>query len=210
MTGIDYKDEFDEAEIQHELFKGVFTENKTVGVLSGIKSGSMNVLKTLHHVCFKNVKSTCRKKLLDAAELWRESLNQLTVEATTRKKFGKQDISEYNGLSEIYDMSIVMFDVKLMLTPYKLNLCLIPQLLEGGYIESPFNQLCEGTEKSKHHVHRDFQQKTMRGGGTVRHADPMFLEIFFSFSVLVFVCQFWKASLPNSSHFVISGCLLNP
>ena len=182
ITGIADMYELAEAGVQHELFEGVFSENKTVGALSGTKSASMNVLKNLHPNSFENIESPCQMKLLVAAELWRKSLNQLTVLMRTRKKFEEQDFSDYKYWSEIhYHISIVLFDVKLGLTPYRLKLCLIPQLLEGGYIESPFNHLCEGPEKSNHHVHRDFQQKTMRGGGTVRHADPMFLEMFFTF-----------------------------
>ena len=34
-------------------------------------------------------------------------------------------------------------------------------------------------------MHRDFQQKTMRGGGSIYHADPMFLEMYFAFCSLL-------------------------
>ena len=66
--------ELAEAGVQHELFEGVFSENKTVGALSGTKSANMNVLKNLHPNSFENIESPCQMKLLVAAELWRKSL----------------------------------------------------------------------------------------------------------------------------------------
>ena len=68
------------------------------------------------------------------------------------------------------------------LTPYKLKLLIIPQLIESGHIKFTWNQLCKSMEKSNHHAHRDFHAKTMRGGGNVNTQDPMFLEPFFSFA----------------------------
>ena len=121
--------ELAEAGVQHELFEGVFSENKTVEALSGTKSASMNVLINLHPNSLTNfdLESPCQMKLLVAAEPWRKSLNQLTVLMRTRKKFEEQDFSDYKYWSEIhYHISIVLFYVKLGLTPYRLKLCLIP------------------------------------------------------------------------------------
>ena len=107
-----------EAGVQHELLAAVFSENKTVGALSGTINASMNVLKNLHPNSFKIVESPCQIKLSVAAGLWRKSLNQLTVQMRTRRKFEEQDISDCKYWSEIhYHTSIVLFDVKLGLTP---------------------------------------------------------------------------------------------
>ena len=75
ITGNADMDELSEAGVQHELFEGVFTEIKTVEALSGTKSASMNVLKNPLLDSFKDVESRCHMKLLDAAELWRKSVN---------------------------------------------------------------------------------------------------------------------------------------
>ena len=145
ITGIAEMSELAEAGVQHELFQDVFTENKTVGSLNGSKGNSMSVLKRLHPDSFQNVEKPEQMRLLDAAELWRKSLNQVTILIRTRRKFTEQDLIDYKYWVEIYyQISIVLFDVKLGLTPYKLKLCLIPQLIESGYIESPYNHLCEG------------------------------------------------------------------
>ena len=84
--------ELAEAGVQHELFQDVFTENKTVGSLNGSKSNSMSVLKRLHPDSFQNVEKPEQMRLLDAAELWRKSLNQVTILIRTRRKFTEQDL----------------------------------------------------------------------------------------------------------------------
>ena len=61
-----------------------------------------------------------------------------------------------------------------------------PALVESGYITTPWHHICEGLEKSNHHAHKDFQTRTMRGGGLLHHQDPMFLEGMFSY------CKFLK------------------
>ena len=61
---------------------------------------------------------------------------------------------------------------------------MMPQILEGGFVERPFakcDHMCERLEKSNHHANRYFQTKTMRGGGKHYHKDPLFLQLPSSF-----------------------------
>ena len=78
------------------------------------------------------------------------------------------------------------------LSPYKLKLPLIAQLVESGYIKKPWNHICEGLEKSNHNANRNFQSRTIRGGGSIYHQDPLFLDTAFSF------CRFLDISSTSS------------
>ena len=80
---------------------------------------------------------------------------------------------------------------------------LFPSLVASGHIETPWNHICEGLEKSNHHANKDFQTRTMRGGGCMYHQDPMFLECFFSY------CKFLKlASTRNLDGLQEAACQL--
>ena len=65
------------------------------------------------------------------------------------------------------------------------ELVTIPQIVEGNFVVSPWNHICEGLEKSNHHASKDFHTRTMRGGGKMCNHDPLFLERFFSFCKLL-------------------------
>ena len=82
---------------------------------------------------------------------------------------------------------------ELGLTPYKLNLFLMPQLVVRNFIRSPWEHLCETLEKSNYHANKEFQSSTMRGGGRLHNHDPLFLEMFFLF------CSFIKSGKRTSS-----------
>ena len=58
---------------------------------------------------------------------------------------------------------------------------LIPQIMDAGFVRSPWHHMCEAMEKSNHHAHKDFQTKTMRGGEKLYNPDPLFYEGFFSY-----------------------------
>ena len=62
---------------------------------------------------------------------------------------------------------------------------LFPQIFESGFIQRPFDHVCESLAKSSHNANRDFQTKTMRGGGKIYHKDPLFLESSSSFMKFV-------------------------
>ena len=55
------------------------------------------------------------------------------------------------------------------------------QLAKSGFIQRPFDHMCEGLEKSIYRANRDFRTKTMRGGGKIYHKDPLFPESLSSF-----------------------------
>ena len=72
------------------------------------------------------------------------------------------------------------------LTPFKLKLFLMPHLVVSNFIRKPWKHLCEALEKSNHHANKDFQSRTMPGGGRLHNKNPLFIEMFFSF------CKFIK------------------
>ena len=55
----------------------------------------------------------------------------------------------------------------------------MPQLVVSIFIRSLCEHLCEALEKSNHHANKDFQSRTMRGGGRLHNQDPLYLEIYF-------------------------------
>lgn len=75
-------------------------------------------------------------------------------------------------------MSLILFN---QISPYKAKLLLIPQLIEKGHIKNTWNHLTESLEKSNHHAQKLFHGKTMRRGGNIYHADPIYMELFQSF-----------------------------
>ena len=117
----------------------------------------------------------------DLAELLRRSLNESIRHLRDQHQFDKNAFSR--AAETYYQVSLMLFgdNESYGLTPYKLKLMLIPQLLDAGHIQLPYNHLTEATEKSNHHAHKLYSTKTMRGGGLLRHEDPVFLDIYFSF-----------------------------
>lgn len=67
------------------------------------------------------------------------------------------------------------------LTPYKLKMMLFSNL-SGDQVHTPWNHMCEGLEKSNHHANKDYQAKTMRGGGKGWNLDPNLMDCLFSFN----------------------------
>ena len=98
------------------------------------------------------------------------------------KARGDFNAIEYKKRAETYyQVSILIFGEQ-GLTPYKLKLLLMPQLVVSNFFRSPGEHLCEALEKSNHHANKDFQSRTMRGGGRLHNHDPLFLEMFFFLS----------------------------
>ena len=121
----------------------------------------------------------------DACELLRSSLNRCAI-LLRSEQFDAQCYKEW---AEIYYQTSILLFGECSLTPYKLKLAMMPQIVEGGFVERPFDHMCEGLEKSNHHANRYFQTKTMRGGGKIYHKDPLFLELSSSFG------KFLRASI---------------
>ena len=113
----------------------------------------------------------------DACELLRSSLNQCVL-CLRAEEFNCGTFVKW--AETYYQINILLFG-HAGLTPYKLKMMIFPQLVENGFILRPFDHMCEGLEKSNHHANRDFQTKTMRGGGKIYHKDPLFLESSSSF-----------------------------
>ena len=178
-----------------DLYEGVWGELIIAGTGSTIHANSVRVLKLMFPTLFnkKNPnKPNSRPTYIsatDACELLRKSLNQCII-ALRRSRDGL-DVDEFSKWAEAYyQCSLLLFGEE-GITPYKLKLTLIPPLIASGYIRSPWLHMCEGLEKSNHHAHKDFQTRTMRGGGWIYHQDPMFLEIFFSY------CKFLKLAVAS-------------
>lgn len=171
-----------------DLFEGVWDNELVIGT-GEVHGNCVAVLKEIFPELFTKVNpikpndSTRYITTFDASELLRSSLNKC-VSLLRASKEGL-DVQEFNKWAETYyQTSLLLFGEK-GLTPYKLKMMLFPTLVESGYIQTPWYHMCEGLEKSNHHAHKDFQTRTMRGGGSVYHQDPLFLELFFSYAKLV-------------------------
>ncbi len=135
-----------------------------------------NVLKPGEHATYIS--------MFDASELLRKSLNVCSILLRESRECFEYIIFNY-WAETYYQCSLLIFGEK-GLTPYKLKLTLFPPLIRSGYIQNPWYHMCEGLEKSNHHAQKDFQTRTMRGGGQMHNQDPMFLELLFSY------CKFLK------------------
>ena len=117
----------------------------------------------------------------EACELLRSSLNRCAI-LLRSEQF---DAQCYKKWAEIYYQTSILLFGECSLTPYKLKLAMMPRIVEGGFVERPFDHMCEGFEKSNHHANSCFQTKTMRGGGKIYHKDPLFLELSSSFGKFI-------------------------
>ena len=156
------------------------TSDKTV-------ANSIDVLKVLHPILFTKEDPKAKGKLsittLDASELLRKSLNRcITILRSSKESF---NVIDFNFWAKTYYQTSLILFAEHGLTPYKLKLVTIPQILEGNFVASPWNHNCEGLERSNHHASKDFHTRTMRGGGKMCNHDPLFLESFFSFCKLL-------------------------
>ena len=73
----------------------------------------------------------------------------------------------------------------------------------SNFIRSPWEHFCVALKKSNQHAYKDFQSRTMRGGGRLHNQDPLFLEMFF-FSF----CKFIKSGKCTRSFLNNAGDLL--
>lgn len=169
------------ANIRCDLFDGVWSHSDLLEGCNDNNLKSVTVLRELHPKLFtRQYKSESNYiSFLDLAELWRCSLHKMSV---LLRNGNGLDVEEYKFWAETqYQVSLTLFPSDLAITPYKVKLMLIPQLLDAGYIKNPWDHMTEGLEKSNHNSNKSFQTKTMRGGGKLYHHDPMFLDMYFSF-----------------------------
>ena len=164
------------------LFEDVWDPKNDV-VIGSESAASAQILKQLLPELFDKPHpndKTCANLYIsktDACELLRSSLNRCAI-LLRSEQF---DAQCYKKWAEIYYQTSILLFGECSLTPYKLKLAMMPQIVEGGFVERPFDHMCEGLEKSNHHANRYFQTKTMRGGGKIYHKDPLFLELSSSF-----------------------------
>jgi hypothetical protein len=177
------------------LYDGVWANEIVSGSNNPHHARSVKVLKSKYPHLFNKQNSQKHNdnasyiSTFDACELLRLSLNKCVL--LLRNSKGGLNIEEFSDWAEThYQASILLFGPK-GLTPYKLKLLLIPRLVQSGFIKNPWNHLCEAMEKSNHHAHKDYQTRTMRGGGTIHNRDPLYMENFFSF------CKFLRM-IPDS------------
>ena len=155
------------------LFDGVFSATDLIKFDKS--ENSHIVLSRLHPDLFQDGQVS----LLKVAELWRRSLNILITLLRCRKQF---NASEYKKWSETYyQVCLVFFPKQEALTPYKVKLLLINQIMEQGYIKNPWNHMTESLEKSNHQSQKVFYAKRMMGGGKLYQWDPMLLNLYFGF-----------------------------
>lgn len=176
-----------------ELYDGVWTDEIVAGTANSLFANSVSVLREMFPELFNKINplkpsdGATYISTYDASELLRRSLNRCAT--LLRDSKAGLLLPEYSKWAEAYyQTSLLLFGEK-GLTPYKLKLTLFPSLVKSGFIQSPWFHMCEGLEKSNHHAHKDFQTRTMRGGGTMHSQDPMFLELCFSF------CKFLKLAI---------------
>jgi hypothetical protein len=192
----------DAAELQEasneivELYDGVWS-NEILSGTSTTFANSVNVLRSMFPELFNKINpvkpndGATYMSVYDASDLLRRSLNRCVFLLRTSKD--GLDIDGFSHWAEAYyQTSLLLFGEK-GLTPYKLKLTLFPSLVKSGFITSPWFHMCEGLEKSNHHAHKDFQVRTMRGGGLIHHQDPLFLECCFSY------CKFLKLAVRNKA-----------
>ena len=183
LLAIAHRDEFgSDSGIQSNLFDNVFKENE---YLVG-HPANLETLKLCHKTLFKHevlLEDKTKRYLMskyDAAELWRQSLNNMNIILRGSKNgFPQKLIDEYNFWAETYyHISMAFFGE---VTPYKVKILLVPKLVESGCIRSPWDHLTEAMEHSNHRAHQFYHQKTMRGGGKLLHVDPMLQDLVLSF-----------------------------
>ena len=106
--------------------------------------GAAKVLKSLHpHLFDKRDPINPRNEerymsVFEACELQRQSLNQCAILLRSQGTF---DVDTHKRWAETYfQINLLLFGRK-GLSPYKLKLPLIAQLVERGYNERPWNHL---------------------------------------------------------------------
>ena len=117
-------------------------------------SNAFSVLKNMHLRISKSDKVTTN----DCATLLQHSLNKCTMYLRLSKN--GLNTEQVKFWPESYYQSLLLFPGKNGLTPYKLKMLLIPQIMDTWFVQSPWHHMCEAMEKSNHHAHKDFQTKT--------------------------------------------------
>ena len=164
----------------------------------------LEFLKTYHKKLFKHeelLKDKTSRYLMskyDAAELWRQSLNNMnTILRGSKNRFPQKLIDEYSFWADTYyHLSMAFFGE---VTPFQVKLLLIPKLVDAGCIRSPWDHLTEAMEHSNLRAHQIFHQKTMRGGGNLFHVDPMLQDL---------VLLFFRCYVQSEQQIAFDECMI--
>ena len=79
----------------------------------------------------------------DVCELLRSSLNQCVL-CLRAEQFNSETFKKW---AEAYYQNNILIFGHAGMTPYKLKMLMFPQIVRSGYIQRPFDHLCEGLEK---------------------------------------------------------------
>ena len=183
------------------LFDGVWTGDEVLmGSDEGSNEAPAKVLKMFFPDLFNKRHPSGDDGFIsikDACELLRKSLNQC-AKLLRSKNF---DLATYKRWSETYYQTNLLIFGASGLTPYKLKLLIVPPLVKSGFVIRPFDHMTEAQEKSNHHANKDFQTKTMRGGGRIWQKDPLYLESSTSF------CRFLKMYIESTPNVDVATAL---
>ena len=172
--GQDIPNHFENVWGKEILFENI--NNDTDKEITRAVTNAFAVLRKMHPYLEKFDQFTTN----DCANLLQGSLNKCAIILRSSKH--GLDMEQFKFWSETYyQSSLLLFSGKEGLTPYKLKMMLVPEIMQAGFVRSPWHHMCEAMEKSNHHAHKDFQTKTMRGGGKLYNPDPLFYEGFFSY-----------------------------
>ena len=174
-----------------DLFRGVWKnevvvrpKEKTDTYVKSVKMLQAVYQSLVSEVPGKTLGCITTKK---ASELLRKSLNECTKLLRARGNFNA--IGYKKWAEKYYQFSVLLLEEH-GLTPFKQKILLMPKLVVSNFILSPWEHLCEPLEKSNHQANKDFQSRTMRGGGRLHNQDPLLFETLVFF--LLQVHQIWQ------------------
>ena len=164
------------------LFEGVWTDETLPTSTLETNTPAEVLCRAEYHPHFFQ-KNSSSISLLDASTLLFSSLNscvRILRSCESLEKF-QSKIPKFEFWAETYYQTSILLFQKDALTPYKLKLLLIPQIVGKGYLQAPWSHMVESFEKSDNHANKDFQTRKMRGGGHFWHWDPSLMDILFSY-----------------------------
>ena len=152
LTVIADKEEMKEASTEIEdLFEGLWKNEVVVPSKENTDTyvKSVKVLQAIYPSLVSKVPGETLECITtkNASELLRRSLHECTQSLGARGDF---NAIEYKKLAEIFYQFVVLIFGEQGLTPYKLKLLLVPQLVVSNFTRSPWKRLCEALEKSNH------------------------------------------------------------
>jgi hypothetical protein len=162
-----------------DLYDGVWFPDEFAAATD--KDKPFQIIKSLHPDIIKQTQHGLKIPMLHAAELMRRSLYRCIRLLRQARSLNTFDVEKYKFWAESYYQITMCIFTKDGLTPYKLKLCMLPQILNQNFLISPWHHMVEALEKSNHHANKDYHTRTMRSGGNFYSWDPNLADILFSF-----------------------------